>query len=91
LQLNGKPLRPHWRTQGPPGTEELPALLGQDRYAPSVRAHSETVLRTFYEFHREMGTGPIMNPFPLDRSRRSGRANAHHNPMEPHRGARAGL
>ena len=62
-----------------------------EAYAPSVRAHSETVLRSFYEFHREAGTGPIMNPFPLDRSRRGGRANAHHNPMEPYRGDRAGL
>ena len=51
----------------------------------SVRAHSETVVRGFYEFHREAGTGPIMNPFPLDRSRRGGRANVQHNPMEPYR------
>ncbi|HTW10908.1 MAG TPA: site-specific integrase, partial [Acidimicrobiales bacterium] len=29
--------------------------------------------------------------FPLDRSRRGGRASAHHNPMEPYRGARSGL
>jgi len=91
LQLNGKPLRPHWRKAGQAGAEGFPTLLGQDRYAPSVRAHSETVLRTFYEFHRETGTGPIMNPFPLDRSRSGGRANAHHNPMEPHMVARAGL
>ena len=38
-----------------------------------------------------MGTGPIVNPFPLDRSRRGGRAHAHHNPMDPHRNERAGL
>ena len=60
-------------------------------YAPSVRAHSETVLRCFYDFHLEAGTGPIVNPFPLDRSRRGRRAHAHHNPMEPYRGERAGL
>ncbi|MFJ9900508.1 tyrosine-type recombinase/integrase [Streptomyces sp. NPDC091280] len=54
------------------------------KYAPTTRAHSETVLRSFYEFHLEEGTGPIINPFPLDRFRR-GRANAHHNPMEPFR------
>lgn len=59
-------------------------------YAPSVRAHSETVLRSFYEFHREEGGGPILNPFPLDGRRRGGRANAHHNPMEPHRDERVG-
>jgi site-specific recombinase XerD len=56
-----------------------------------VRAHSETVLRGFYEFHLEAGTGPIVNPFPLDRSRRGGRAHAHHNPMDAFRNERAGL
>jgi len=61
-----------------------------DRYAPSVRAHSETVMRSFYDFHREAGIGPILNPFPLDRSRRERRAHAHHNPMEPHRHERIG-
>src|SRR5439155_1457953 len=41
-------------------------------------------------FHRDAGTGPIINPFPLDRSRRGGRAHAHHNPMEPHGKERSG-
>jgi site-specific recombinase XerD len=49
------------------------------------------VLRGFYDFHLDAGTGPIMNPFPLDRARRTGRAHAHHNPMEPYRDQRAGL
>ncbi|MFI8886567.1 tyrosine-type recombinase/integrase [Streptomyces sp. NPDC053813] len=52
------------------------------KYAASTRAHSETVLRMFYDFHLDQGTGPIINPFPLDRSRRAGRANAHHNPLD---------
>ena len=56
-----------------------------------MRAHSETVLRCFYEFHLEAGSGPVINPFPLDRARRGGRAHAHHNPMEPFRNERAGL
>jgi site-specific recombinase XerD len=60
-------------------------------YSPSVRAHSETVLRSFYAFHLDMGSGPVVNPFPLDRSRRGGRAHAHHNPMEPRRNERTGL
>lgn len=59
-------------------------------YAPAVRAHSETVLRGFYSFHLDAGTGPMVNPFPLDRSRRQARAGAHHNPMEPHRSQRSG-
>ena len=45
----------------------------------------------FYDFHLEAGTGPVINPFPLDRSRRGGRAHAHHNPMEPYRNERSGL
>jgi integrase len=70
-----------------------PAASGAARrpYSPSVRAHSETVLRAFYSFHLDMGSGPVVNPFPLDRSRRGGRAHAHHNPMEPRRNERAGL
>ena len=60
-------------------------------YSVSVRVHSETVLRCFYDFHRDVGTGPMVNPFPLDRSRRGGRAHAHHNPMEPYGNRRAGL
>jgi integrase len=88
LQVAGKPARPHWRSQqdagaGPPGRAEA--------YSASVRAHSETVLRGFYDFHRDAGSGPVLNPFPLDRSRRGARAHAHHNPMEPHRGERGGL
>jgi len=60
-------------------------------YAPATRAHSETVLRVFYDFHRDAGTGPMVNPFPLSRDRAGGRANAHHNPMEPFRNDRVGL
>jgi hypothetical protein len=39
------------------------------QYAPRTRAHSETVLRSFYAFHLELGTGPLVNPFPLFRRR----------------------
>lgn len=61
------------------------------KYAAATRAHSETVLRVFYDFHRDTGTGPMVNPFPLSRDRRGGRAHAHHNPMEPYRHERVGL
>jgi integrase len=60
------------------------------KYAPSTLAHSETVLRAFYAFHLEAGTGPIINPFPLVRERAGGRAHAHHNPMEPFGKERSG-
>ena len=89
LQVAGKQSRPHWRAQAD-GEASTPATAVEP-YAPSVRAHSETVLRAFYDFHLDAGSGPIMNPFPLDRSRRGGRAHAHHNPMEPHRNERSGL
>ena len=87
MLVAGKPSRPHWRS---PGTVSDP-VSSSDAYAPSVRAHSETVLRGFYDFHLEMGTGPIVNPFPLDRPGRGGRGHAHHNPMEPFRNERSGL
>ena len=87
LQVAGKQARPHWRGGDVGGGAAVPA----GAYAPSVRAHSETVLRAFYDFHLDAGSGPLVNPFPLDRSRRGGRAHAHHNPMELFRGERSGL
>lgn len=87
MLVAGKPSRGHWRRP-----DETPAPRPtSEPYAPSARAHSETVLRGFYEFHLEAGGGPLVNPFPLDRSRRGRRAHAHHNPMEPHRNERSGL
>jgi site-specific recombinase XerD len=59
-------------------------------YAPTTVAHCETVLRHFYDFHLEAGTGPMVNPFPLDRGR-GGRSGAHHNPMDPFSRGRSGL
>ncbi|MER5757350.1 site-specific integrase [Streptomyces sp. NPDC002088] len=60
------------------------------KYAANTRAHSESVLRAFYDFHLDEGAGPLINPFPLDRARRTGRANAHHNPLEPFERQRQG-
>ena len=90
LQVAGKPTRTHWRRRDDP-TEPPARASATVAYSVSVRAHSETVLRGFYDFHRDAGSGPVLNPFPLDRSRRGRRANAHHNPMEPVRNERAGL
>lgn len=91
LQVGGKQARPHWRHAGSAGTASAVGAPSGTAYAASVRAHSETVLRGFYDFHRDAGSGPILNPFPLDRSRAERRAHAHHNPMEPHRNERTGL
>jgi hypothetical protein len=69
--------------KAPPGT--VNPVTGKPsvgtKYAATTRAHCETVLRTFYAFHLERNTGSLLvNPFPLDRSRRASRAHAHHNP-----------
>lgn len=79
MLLAGKPSRPYWRHLGEPTAP----LRKPQAYAAAVRAHSETVLRCFYDFHLGVGDRPIVNPFPLDRSRHAGRAHAHHNPIEP--------
>ncbi|MGR6998838.1 site-specific integrase [Yinghuangia aomiensis] len=90
MLLADKPVRPHWRRRDgdmpdTPATERKSAgspnpVTGKPapgtKYAPSTRAHCETVLRSFYDFHLDMGTGPVVNPFPLDRARRVGRAHA---------------
>ncbi len=93
LQVAGKPVRLHWRRRDEPAaTGARPGGgLRVRPYAASVRAHSETVLRSFYDFHLDAGTGPILNPFPLDRSRRGRRAHAHRNPMDPLRHEKSGL
>jgi site-specific recombinase XerD len=90
LLVAGKPARPHWRDRDA-GRAGAGGQASGRAYAPSVRAHSETVLRSFYDFHLEAGTGPLVNPFPLDRARSAGRAHAHHNPAEPFRKERTGL
>ncbi len=102
VQVGGKPAGVHWRRvsgglrAGPP----VPAAVSVPnrvtgkaapgpKYAAATAAHAESVLRGFYDFHLEAGTGPMVNPFPLVRGRRH-RAGAHHNPMEPHRNERTG-
>ena len=85
MLVAGKPLRVRNAAGGEARARE------REPYSPVVRAHAETVLRGFYDFHLEAGSGPIVNPFPLDRSRRGGRAHAHHNPMDRYRDERSGL
>src|SRR5262249_8457477 len=102
IQVAGKPSRPHWRYPGadapghggaraPPGGPDP----GDGQPAPrpgeagAAGGPCGTLLRGFYEFHLEAGTGPMVNPFPLARGQRR-RGRAHHNPMEPFTGQRAG-
>ena len=97
VAVAAKPVRPHWRHQGEPAAQSRQArararpspnpVTGKTppaaTYAPATAAHSETVLRGFYGFHLEAGSGPMVNPFPLTRNRNrgDGRRNAHRNPM----------
>ncbi|MFJ7258195.1 tyrosine-type recombinase/integrase [Streptomyces sp. NPDC098085] len=61
------------------------------KYAASTRAHCETVLRAFYDFHLERNSGSLLvNPFPLVHRLRQGRSNAHRNPMDEFRHERTG-
>src|SRR5258708_3062744 len=60
MLVAGKPSRPHWRS--PDGTSSASG----EAYAPSVRAHSETVVRCFYQFHVEAGRRPRDHPLPPD-------------------------
>jgi integrase/recombinase XerD len=54
-----------------------------DQYEPRTVRHGNAVLRSFYEYWIERGSGPLVNPVVLDR--RGRRANEHHNPLEPFR------
>ncbi|MDP8927761.1 MAG: tyrosine-type recombinase/integrase [Actinomycetota bacterium] len=51
-------------------------------YAPATINHRLSVIRAFYDFHAELGLGPVINPVPT-RRRGESRRNAHHNPLEP--------
>lgn len=100
LRLASKPVRTHWRTGKSPAGASTVAAGGVDAvtgkpsagrgYAPATIGHCETVCRAFYDYHLDVGTGPMVNPFPLARPG-SRRAHAHHNPMEPLARQRTGL
>ena len=88
MLVAGKPRRPHWRHHDDP----VEPRSTVETYAPSVRAHCETVLRSFYDFHLGIDGSPLLiNPFPMSSSRRGSRVHEHHNPMEPFANERTGL
>jgi site-specific recombinase XerC len=101
IQIAAKPVKPHWRRSGSGVASVIRSQTAPNLvtgiaapgvgYAATTAAHSETVLRCFYGFHLEAGTGPMVNPFPLSRTRDGGRANAHHNPMAEFRAEGRGL
>jgi hypothetical protein len=99
LSAAPKQPRPHWRRQdsaplvarGQPAPNRRTGKRAPGpHYAPATVAHAESVLRAFYDFHLEEGTGPMVNPFPLARGARRGRVDAHHNPLEPFARTRRG-
>ena len=103
VQIGDKPATTHWRYKADGRTSILVKAKSSEQpnpvtgksspgptYASTTAAHGETVLRGFYEFHLDAGTGPIVNPFPLARERRTGRAGAHRNPMQAQRHERVG-
>lgn len=97
LQLMAKPVGGSGRAAPPSrgrGAGVPNAVTGKPSpaatYAPATAAHSESVLRHFYDFHLDAGGGPIVNSFPLARGRWGRGVNAHRSPMEPRRGQRSG-
>jgi integrase len=103
VQVGGKPVSVRWDRGAEPlrSARAMAAAPTPNRvtgktppgpvYAPATAVHGESVLRAFYDFHCGSGAGPMLNPFPLVRERRRGRAGAHHNPMQAQRNERAGL
>ncbi|NUP24557.1 MAG: site-specific integrase [Streptomyces sp.] len=88
IQITDKPAHLGGGTTASPNPVTGKAKPGP-KYAATTRGHSESVLRGFYDFHRDAGSGPMINPFPLVRP--GGRAHAHHNPMDPFGKERTGL
>ncbi|MGV9386387.1 tyrosine-type recombinase/integrase [Nonomuraea sp. NPDC003707] len=88
IQITDKPAHSGGAAMASPNPVTGKSKPGR-KYAPTTRGHSESVLRGFYDFHRDAGSGPMVNPFPLVRP--GGRAHAHHNPMDPFRKERTGL
>ncbi|WP_241745907.1 tyrosine-type recombinase/integrase [Streptomyces tubercidicus] len=79
-----KPVRP--RRAGTPRPGSVNAVTRKaypgTRYAPRTRRHNRAVVNAFYEFHRDWGTGPLVNPMPGRQGMRDPRADVHHNPEE---------
>ncbi|MFJ9624691.1 tyrosine-type recombinase/integrase [Streptomyces sp. NPDC101181] len=62
------------------------------KYAPRTRAHCETVLRSFYDFHLDSNTGSLLvNPFPLVRKSKSARAKEQGGGEKKRQNRRTGL
>jgi len=87
LKTVRKPARQ--RRPGAPAPGSVNPVTGKatpgENYAARTRRHARAVIRSFYEYHREMHARPLVNPFPQGEGAGDGQLNAHHNPMTPFR------
>ena len=87
LKTVRKPARQ--RRPGAPAPGSVNPVTGKatpgENYAARTRRHARAVIRSFYEYHREMHGRPLVNPFPQAKGAEEGQLNAHHNPMQPFR------
>ncbi len=84
LKTVKKPARP--RRPDAPAPGSVNPVTGKatsgENYAARTRRHARAVIRSFYEYHREMHGRPLVNPFPQAKGAEEGQLNAHHNPMQ---------
>ncbi len=92
LRTSHNPARDRRRPDAPAGgsvNQRTGKPYLQAGYAPATVNHALSVVSAFYDYHLQTGQGPVVSPVP-PQSRSGGRANAHHNPLEPfhphHRG-----
>ena len=87
LKTVRKPERQH--RAGAPAPGSVNPVTGKaapgEHYAARTRRHARAVIRSFYEYHREMHGLPLVNPFPEAKGGEDGQLNGHHNPMQPFR------
>jgi integrase len=71
----------------PAGGSAVNPVTGKRRagqgYAVRTRRHARAVVRSFYEYQREVHGWPLVNPFPKAAVGLGDDLNAHHNPMQP--------
>ncbi|WP_232789014.1 hypothetical protein [Streptomyces odonnellii] len=87
LRLVKKPPRP--RRPDAPAPGSVNPVTGKryagENYASRTRRHARAVVRSFYEYHRDMHGRPLLNPFPKTKRAEDEHLNAHHNPMHAYR------
>lgn len=78
------------RPRAQPGAGRLNRITGkagpdESQFDPATIRHGRVVLHEWYEFLRDRGLKPLINPIPHSRRRDRDviRSHAHHNPLEP--------